>query len=184
MVLGALAASVGTARTRSASSFETPQSSELASVAGSCSAPDLQSPGPAAMPLALRLTATETFPVATVTLTLPAPQDEPSVPPESAWDAALVQKRSDTRYEVVLARMSAEFPATMGVGVATKPVYQDILAWVVITHGIPMANLGGGTPAPGAVTTPRPPCFRADALDVTDATTGRHLLSSSFGSTG
>ena len=66
---------------------------------------------------------TETFPVA-VTLNPPAPQDEPSVPPEIAWDAANVQKRVDTRYEVVLARMSAEFPATMGVGLATNPLYQ------------------------------------------------------------
>jgi len=136
------------------------------------------------MPLARRLTTTEIFPVATVTLNPPTPQDEPSVPPETAWNAAGVQKRVDTRYEVVLARMSAEFPATMGVGLATNPLHQDVLAWVVITHGIPMANLGGGTPAPGAVTVPRPPCLRADALDVTDATTGQQLLSSSFGSTG
>lgn len=127
---------------------------------------------------------TETFPVATVTLNPPAPEDEPSVPAGSAWNAANVQKRRDTHYQVVLARMSAEFPATMGAGLATNALYQDILAWVVITHGIPMANLGGGTPAPGAVTIPRPPCLRADALDVTDATTGQQLLSSSFGSTG
>lgn len=136
------------------------------------------------MPLARRLTTTETFPVATVTLNPPAPQDEPSVPPEIAWDAANIPKRVDTRYEVVLARVSAEFPATMGVGVATNPLYQDVLAWVVITHGMPMANLGGGSPAPGAVTIPRAPCLRADALDVTDATTGQQLLSSTFGSTG
>ena len=93
-------------------------------MAGSCDASDFQSPIPAAMPLARRLATTETFPVATVTLNPPAPQDEPSVPPEIAWDAANVQKRVDTRYEVILARMSAEFPATMGVGLATNPLYQ------------------------------------------------------------
>lgn len=47
-----------------------------------------------------------------------------------------------------------------------------------------MANLGGGTPAPGAVTTPRASVFAGDALDVTEATTEQHLLTSSFGSTG
>jgi hypothetical protein len=136
------------------------------------------------MPPAQRLLTTETFPEATVTLIPPAPEENPSVPPERAWDAAAVEKRSDTRYEVVLARMSAQFPATMGVGTASTPLYQDVLVWVVITHGIPRANVGGSSVASASVIAARAPCDRADALDAMDATTGQYLLSSSFGSTG
>ena len=85
-------------------------------------------------------------------------------------------KRAGIRYELVLARMSAQFPATMGAGVSSTPLYPGVLAWVVVTRSLPMMAAGGSSAAAR--------CFLADQLDVTDATTGRFLLSSAFGTGG
>jgi len=130
----------------------------------------------AAMPVPDRLPAPESFPQASITLLPPGPEDAPLLPPERAWQAALTAKRAGVRYELVLARMSADFPAAMGAGVSSTPLYQGVLVWVVVTHAVPMVAAGGSS---GAAS-----CFLADQLDVTDATTGRFLLSSSFGTRG
>jgi hypothetical protein len=131
---------------------------------------------PATMPVPDRLPAPESFPKASITLLPPGPEDAPLLRPERAWQGALVAKRAGVRYELVLARMSADFPATMGAGVSSSPLYQGVLVWVVVTHSVPMVSAGGSSAAAS--------CFLADQLDVTDATTGRFLLSSSFGASG
>jgi hypothetical protein len=82
-------------------------------------------------------------------------------------------KRADARYQVVLARMSAEFPATMGPGTQTTPLYTDILVWAVVGHRIPTLDLGGNSSArPARVAPPRPTCSLADAVDSFDAASG------------
>jgi hypothetical protein len=134
------------------------------------------------MPAPARLGAVETFPTATVTLSPPAPDDVPTASPQQAWDHALIDRRSDARYEFVLARMSAEFPATMGPGTSTTPVYTGVLAWAVVVHGVPIVPSGGPPLPAGVVRRPGPACFWADELDLTDATTGDRMFSATFGS--
>lgn len=130
------------------------------------------------MPTPARLTVVETFPTATVTLSPPEPDDTPSVPAQQAWDNAFVEKRSDASYELVLARMNAQFPATMGPGGSTTPLYPGVLVWMVVTRGSPAFTSPGYSP-PNAAHHVRA-CGRFDALDPTDATTGQHLFSDTF----
>jgi hypothetical protein len=147
-----------------------------------CTESDLTRPGPAAMPASFRLAAVESFPTATVTLSPPAPTDNPSVSPQLAWDNAWTDKRSDVRYEVVLARMAAQFPATMGAGTSTTPLYDGVLVWAVVTHRMPSVPVGGPPLAQGETRRPGPACYWADELDLTDATTGQRMFSATFGS--
>ncbi|HEX3622988.1 MAG TPA: hypothetical protein VHT97_11795 [Acidimicrobiales bacterium] len=151
-------------------------------VGPACTESDLRSPGPAAMPTPVRLATVETFPTATVTLSPPAPNDVSSVSPQQAWDNAFTEKRSDARYEVLLARMSAQFPATMGPGTATTPQYQGVLVWAVVAHRIPSSPPGGPPLAAGQTVRPGPACYWGDGLDFTDATTGQRIFSATFGS--
>ncbi len=146
-----------------------------------CTESDLHSPGPAVMPTPVRLGAVETFPTATVTLSPPAPADVASASPQQAWDNAWTDKRSDARYEMLLARMTAQFPASMGPGTSSTPLYDGVLVWAVVSHRIPSAPVGGPPLAPGQVTRPGPACFWADQLDLTDATTGQRMFSATFG---
>lgn len=149
--------------------------------APACTESDLDRPGPAVMPTAVRLGAVETFPTATVTLRPPLPDDVPVVSPQQAWDNAWTDKRSDASYEVLLARMTATFPASMGPGTSSTPLYDGVLVWAVVSHRIPFVPAGGPPPSPGQATTPGPPCFWADQLDLTDATTGQRMFSTTFG---
>ena len=134
------------------------------------------------MPRPTRLTVVETFPTATATLSPPASDDAALVPAEQAWDNALVEKRSDASYELVLARMSARLPATMGAdGSSATALYQGVLVWVVIARGIPILMSPSLSSAPKAAYFV-PWCGRLDGLDPTDAITGQRLFSDTFGS--
>lgn len=147
-----------------------------------CTESDLPSPGPASVPAPVRLATVETFPTATVTLSPPAPDDIATASPQQAWDNAMIDRRSDARYELVLARMATQFPATMGQGTSTAPLYTGVLVWAVVARGVPIAPAGGPPLPAGVVTRPGPVCYWTDELDLTDATTGQRMFSATFGS--
>jgi hypothetical protein len=165
------------------------------SLLGGCAttaAPEVAAPLPceepvaaAPMPAADRLAVAQAFPAATLTLSPPRPGDQAAVPGQQAWDTSLMAKRVDAHYEVVLARMSADFPATMGQGTQTTPLHHDVLVWAVVGHRIPSLNLGSNSSArPAGVAPPRPSCYLADAVDSFDAGSGMLIDSVITGSGG
>ena len=135
------------------------------------------------MPTPTRLSSTRSFPAVGVVLHPPAPSDAAEVSAEQAWANAEVEKRKDATYEIVLARLSAANPATLGANGETTPNYQDVLAWVVISHHVAGTGTGGGAPPQGSPATASTAlaCSFNEGLDPTDATTGRLMFSQSWG---
>jgi hypothetical protein len=145
-----------------------------------CTAADLADPGRAAMPSPTRLDQAETFPDEGISLVPPDATDRAVATPESAWANAAIDKRRDATYRIVLARVSATDPATIGANGDQTPQYQNVLAWVVLSHGVPEATRGGTAPA-GSTTSTTVACFFADGVAATDAISGQAMFSADFG---
>lgn len=159
----------------------TPAPSTTTTTRRACSAADLADPGPAPMPAAARLAQPESFPAAGVSLTRPGASDDPVASPATAWTNAAIDKRRDATYRIVLARLSATDPATIGSDGSQTPLYNDVLAWVVLSYGVPEVSTGGAPAPGGAATSTAVACYFADGVAATDARNGRAMFSTDFG---
>jgi hypothetical protein len=94
------------------------------------------------------------------TLAPPHAGDQPRVSAAEAWAHAEARSPLDS-YRLLLTRYSSAYPAQVGPNGATRPQYQDLLAWVVYSTSATPAFDGCGE--------------RGVGVDVIDATTGQDL---------
>jgi hypothetical protein len=101
----------------------------------------------------------------------PAPSaPRPHITAAAAWNVS-VSRRSPGSYELLLGQVSSLYPDDRHI--AAK---QNVFAWVIIGHHVPLVFDGG--PAlvlPGQTTGPQPPCRFGDSFEAIDADTGTSL---------